>query len=76
MISVLPKIDCFSFVCDLGLFVICSKSNTEMDIHDAFSKFGRIEEVYGVKDRTTGDNRGKVLAYMRLLRDSFRFDFA
>lgn len=43
----------------LGLFIICNKQNTEDDFRDTFQKFGKIEEIYTIKDRTTGDNKGK-----------------
>lgn len=43
----------------IGLFIICNKQNTEEDFRDAFQKFGKIEEIYTIKDRNTGDNKGK-----------------
>lgn len=46
------------FVCISGLFIICNKQNTEEDFRDAFQKFGKIEEIYTIKDRNTGDNKG------------------
>lgn len=44
----------------LGLFIICNKSNTEDDFREAFDKFGKIEEIYCVKDRNTGEHKGIV----------------
>lgn len=43
-----------------GLFIICNKSNTEDDFRETFEKFGKIEEIYCVKDRSTGENKGIV----------------
>lgn len=40
------------------LFVICNKSQTEEDVRDAFKNFGDIEEVWVVKDKATGENKG------------------
>ncbi|XP_058800716.1 RNA-binding protein 45 isoform X2 [Phymastichus coffea] len=40
------------------LFVICHKSLEEDDLKKAFEKFGKIEDIWVVKDRTTGDNKG------------------
>lgn len=42
-----------------GLFIICNKQNTEEDFREAFQKFGKIEEIYTIKDRNTGDSKGK-----------------
>lgn len=42
----------------VGLFIICNKNNTEDDFREAFEKFGKIEEIYTIKDRNTGDNKG------------------
>lgn len=42
----------------LGLFIICNKQNTEEDFREAFQKFGKIEEIYTIKDRNTGDSKG------------------
>lgn len=44
----------------IGLFIICNKSNTEDDFREPFEKFGKIEEIYCVKDRSTGDSKGIV----------------
>jgi len=40
------------------LFVICNKNQNEEDFRDAFEKFGTIEEVWVVRDKSTGDNKG------------------
>ena len=40
------------------LFIICSKSITESDLRDSFEKFGEIEEIWVVKDKTSGDPKG------------------
>lgn len=42
------------------LFIICNKANTEADFRDAFEKFGKIEEIWVVKDKLTGENKGKL----------------
>lgn len=41
------------------LFIVCSKQLTEEDFRDAFSKFGEIEEIWVVKDRNSGERKGK-----------------
>lgn len=41
------------------LFIICNKSNTEEDFRKSFERFGDIEEIWVVKDKQTGDNKGK-----------------
>lgn len=40
------------------LFVICHKSLDEDDLKRAFEKFGKIEDIWVVKDRNTGENKG------------------
>lgn len=40
------------------LFIICNKSNTEDDFRDAFERFGDIEEIWVVRDKQTGENKG------------------
>lgn len=42
------------------LFVLCDKSHSENDFRDRFSKFGTIEDMRFVKDRTTGEYKGVV----------------
>lgn len=41
------------------LFIVCSKQLTEDDFRSSFSRFGEIEEIWVVKDRSTGDRKGK-----------------
>lgn len=43
------------------LFIIGSKLLTEDDFRRAFEEFGTIEEIWTVKNRTTGENKGKVI---------------
>lgn len=43
------------------LFVICHKSLEEDDLRKAFEKFGKIEDIWVVKDRNTGENKGNFL---------------
>ena len=40
------------------LFVICHKSLEEDELRKAFDKFGKIEDIWVVKDRNTGENKG------------------
>ena len=40
------------------LFIIGSKMLSEQDFRDAFESFGHIEEIWMVKDKQTGDNKG------------------
>ena len=40
------------------LFIVCGKSVTEDDFREAFNKFGTIEEIWMVKDRTSGEPKG------------------
>ena len=42
------------------LFVICHKSLDEDDLRKAFEKFGKIEDIWVVKDRNTGENKGNM----------------
>lgn len=42
------------------LFIVCGKSVTEDDFREAFSKFGAIDEIWMVKDRTSGEPKGVV----------------
>lgn len=41
------------------LFIVGSKQLSEDDFRGAFSKFGEIEEVWVVKDRHTGERKGR-----------------
>ncbi|KAL1116631.1 hypothetical protein AAG570_005103 [Ranatra chinensis] len=42
------------------LFILCSKTISEEDLKDAFSKYGSIEDIWIVKDKTTNENKGVV----------------
>lgn len=42
------------------LFIICNKATTENEVRDAFDKFGEIEEIWMVKDKGSGDNKGMI----------------
>lgn len=52
------------------LFVICHKSLEEDDLRKAFEKFGKIEDIWVVKDRNTGENKGESRA------DKSKVDYA
>ena len=43
------------------LFIVCGKSITEDDFRESFSKYGTVTEVWVVKDRATGEPKGKYL---------------
>ena len=40
------------------VFVVCSRTHKEEEIHAAFQQFGQIEDVWMVKDRMTKENKG------------------
>lgn len=42
------------------LFIVSTKQLCEDDFRTAFSKFGEIEEIWTVKDRQTGERKGKL----------------
>ncbi|XP_017875367.1 RNA-binding protein 45 [Ceratina calcarata] len=50
------------------LFVICHKSLEEDDLRKAFEKFGKIEDIWVVKDRITGENKG--VTYIKFSKTS------
>nr|CAH0107847.1 unnamed protein product [Daphnia galeata] len=50
------------------LFIVCGKSVTEDDFREAFHKYGTIEEIWMVKDRTTGEPKG--VAYIKFSKTS------
>ncbi|XP_043289033.1 RNA-binding protein 45 isoform X2 [Venturia canescens] len=50
------------------LFVICHKSLDEDDLRKAFEKFGKIEDIWVVKDRNTGENKG--VTYIKFSKTS------
>ena len=41
------------------LFIICNKTNTDEEFRESFSPFGTIEEIWIVKDKATGEPKGK-----------------
>ncbi|KAK9500194.1 hypothetical protein O3M35_001499 [Rhynocoris fuscipes] len=42
------------------LFILCSKTITENELHDAFDKYGQIEDIWIVKDKNTNESKGVV----------------
>lgn len=50
------------------LFIICNKAHTEEDFREAFSPFGEIEDIWVVKDKQTGENKG--IAYIKYAKTS------
>ncbi|XP_034940844.1 RNA-binding protein 45 [Chelonus insularis] len=50
------------------LFVICHKSLEEEDLRKSFDKFGKIEDIWVVKDRNTGENKG--VTYIKFSKTS------
>lgn len=42
------------------LFIVGPKTLVEEDFRKAFEEFGNIEEIWVVKDRNTGENKGNV----------------
>jgi hypothetical protein len=42
------------------LFIVCSKTITEEEFRTAFEKYGTIEEIWVVRDRSTGEPKGEV----------------
>lgn len=42
------------------LFIVCNKSITEEEFRTAFEKYGTIEEIWVVRDRSTGEPKGEV----------------
>lgn len=50
------------------LFVIHNKSNTEQDFRDSFEKYGNVEDIWLLKDKSTGENKG--IAYIKFSRTS------
>mgnify|MGYP003348147898 CR=1 FL=1 len=55
------------------LFVVCGKSVTEDDFREAFKNFGVIEEVWIVKDRSSGEPKGLFSFYLLLKVDFLCF---
>ncbi|XP_067006548.1 RNA-binding protein 45 [Anabrus simplex] len=50
------------------LFIVCSKNITEEEFRSAFEKYGSIEEIWVVKDRTTGEPKG--VTYIKFSKTS------
>lgn len=50
------------------LFIICNKAHTEEDFREAFSQFGEIEDIWVVKDKHTGENKG--ITYVKYSKTS------
>jgi len=42
------------------LFILCGKSTSEDELRNTFDKYGTIEDVWVVKDKSTGDSKGVV----------------
>jgi RNA recognition motif-containing protein len=42
------------------LFIVCNKTITEEEFRTAFEKYGTIEEIWVVRDRSTGEPKGEV----------------
>ncbi|XP_066975232.1 RNA-binding protein 45 isoform X1 [Macrobrachium rosenbergii] len=50
------------------LFIVCGKSITEDDFRESFSKYGTIEEIWVVKDRTSEEPKG--VTYIKFSKTS------
>nr|AOV81546.1 development regulated RNA-binding protein [Artemia sinica] len=50
------------------LFVVCNKGVTEDELRPAFEEFGKVEEVWIVKDKPTGEAKG--IAYVKFSKTS------
>lgn len=50
------------------LFIICNKAHTEEDFREAFSQYGDIEDIWVVKDKRSGENKG--IAYIKFSKTS------
>lgn len=50
------------------LFIICNKSHTEEDLRNAFERFGKIEDIWVIKDKQTQENKG--IAYIKFSKTS------
>lgn len=42
------------------LFIVCNKNITEDEFRRSFEKYGNIEEIWSVKDRSTGEPKGNL----------------
>ena len=43
------------------VFVLCSKTYSKEDLKSAFSACGEVKDVYSVRDKVTGENKGTTL---------------
>lgn len=50
------------------LFIVCNKEHNEEDFREAFEEFGELEDVWIVKDKKTGENKG--IAYVKFSKTS------
>ena len=50
------------------LFIVCGKNITEEEFRDAFNPFGKIEEIWVLKDRTTQEPKG--ITYIKYSKTS------
>ncbi|CAD7082281.1 unnamed protein product [Hermetia illucens] len=50
------------------LFVIHNRNNTEEEIREGFGQYGEIEDVWLLKDKSTGENKG--IAYVKYRKTS------
>ncbi|KAK7075163.1 RNA-binding protein 45 [Halocaridina rubra] len=50
------------------LFIVCGKSITEEDFRESFSKYGTIDEIWVVKDRTSEEPKG--VTYIKFSKTS------
>lgn len=41
------------------LFIICNKENNEAELRSCFENYGEIEDIWIVKDKRSGENKGK-----------------
>lgn len=55
------------------IFILHSRETKEEDIENAFKKFGQIEHTWRVKDKFTGENKGKFYTDRVLLLELFFF---
>ena len=50
------------------LFIVCSRQNTEDELREHFNPFGSIQEVWVLKDRSSGESKG--VAYIKFSKTS------
>ena len=49
------------------IFIIYQKGITEQEFKESFLQYGRIEDIWIVKDKTTNEERGKIIFVSNLL---------